>query len=275
MDLYNIFKTKISKGARNMKISTLAAGLFVVILPLAGVYGQGNVQKIPGIGNFGVRGSDSVKVKKPDPARIAEMIRDVQDVSLDVKENKLYPRRAHLVDSLGTYRITEAFDVLVKLLWSEPNFHVRVASASALGKLGDNRAVPVLLKACDDESVQIRLFSAHSLILLGMYNDKKVFTTLQAIAMGDGKDEWKTKIEPTINKGSSIDINSPVMKKLDEEVHKRTVSYIRKNALTYLNMLNPISVKPVLETLKADPDTAVSAAADKILKSPKYSRIKK
>ena len=43
----------------------------------------------------------------------------------------------------------------------------------------------------------------------------------------------------------------------------------------YLGIVNPSMSKPVLETLKADPDTAVSAAADKLLKSPKYNRIKK
>ena len=250
-----------------MKRFTLAAGLLVVILPLAVVYGQVNIQNIPGIGSFSLRGSDSIKVKKPDPARIVDMIRGVQDVSLDAKENKLYPRRAVLVDSLGVYRVTEAYDILVKLLRSEPNFHVRIASAAALGKLGDMQAVPVLLKACDDESVQIRLTSAFSLIRLGMANDKKVFTTLRAIAMGDGKETWKTE--------DKIDKSNPVAVKIDSLLQKQVVQRMRYRAAEYLGIVNPSMSKPVLETLKADPDTAVSAAADKLLKSPKYNRIKK
>jgi len=265
-----------------MKVSILTAGILVVMLPLSAVHSQGNVQEIPGVAKFGIRGSDSVKVKKPDPARIAEMIRDVQDVSLDAKEKKLYPTRAVLVDSLGTYRITEAYDVLVKLLRGEPNFHVRVASAMALGKLGDKRAILELLKACDDEAVQIRLFSAHSLILLGMYNNKKVFTTLQAIAMGDGKETWKTntgtyKYDPVTKTRTKIEnpVKSPAMAKQDSISHKIVVSMLRTKALTYLNLLNPVHTKPVIETLKTDADTTVSKSAAQLLKNPKYSRIKK
>src|SRR5512138_1420887 len=58
-------------------------------------------------------------------------------------------------------------DDLARTLASDPSYKVRVQAALVLGKLGDKRAVPALVKALKDSNATVRAVSCGALGKLG------------------------------------------------------------------------------------------------------------
>ncbi|MDG3007269.1 HEAT repeat domain-containing protein [Paludisphaera mucosa] len=87
------------------------------------------------------------------------LIEAVNDPSPDV--------RAEAAGALSSFPWRPGVLEAMLSLLDDPDEGVRVSSASALGYLGERRAVPALLGALNDPSAEVRRFARHSLKLLG------------------------------------------------------------------------------------------------------------
>ena len=105
--------------------------------------------------------------------------------------------RSLAVELLGEVKAEGAFERLREIL-EDPRDRSRGAAARGLGRLGDPRAVPVLLRVLEarDESADLRLDAAEGLCLLG---DSAVRAQVEAAAAGwsdpDTKDELRAMLE--------------------------------------------------------------------------------
>ncbi|MDH5541521.1 MAG: HEAT repeat domain-containing protein [Nitrospinota bacterium] len=73
----------------------------------------------------------------------------------------------YVVRAIGKRRLTEASEPLLKLLTSDTNSETKIVAITALGKCGDEKAIPALRNILDDEIPELVAETVSTLALLG------------------------------------------------------------------------------------------------------------
>ncbi len=94
---------------------------------------------------------------------------------IDSLSDPLPAIRTSAVQEAGKMKLKEAFGKLTELLEKDESPLVRDNAAFALGELGDNRAVPYLIKALRDSDEWVRKSAAKA---LGILKSKESFDAL-------------------------------------------------------------------------------------------------
>jgi len=150
-----------------------------------------------------------------------------------------------------------ALDSLITAL-KHKNEDVRAASASALGEIGNNRAVKPLIVATKDKSEDVR---AKASIALGKIGDTRAFEHLTGL-LNDESDFVRTH---TI--GALGDLGNPRSAKLLIPAFQSEDKFIRLSAARALGQIgDEIAIEPLEDMLSEDDEWDVRKAAAESLK---------
>lgn len=146
-----------------------------------------------------------------------------------------------------------AVPALVQLLQASPDAEVRLAAATALGKIGDIQAAPPLIAALDGADSHLCYAAALALAQLG----KPAVSPLTA-ALGTAKPQARAYIAFALAKlGPDAVSARPAL----EQALKDADARVRRNAADALGRLGDRAALPALTALAADPDLAVRLTA--------------
>jgi HEAT repeat protein len=110
----------------------------------------------------------------------------IQELDNPLERGRYKIVRSHAANALGRLGDPRAIPHLMRLLADDPHDHVRIIAAGSLGWLNAEEAIPLLVKRLDDPSVGPRSAAAEA---LGMLKADAAAERLAELLLDEGEDD--------------------------------------------------------------------------------------
>jgi HEAT repeat protein len=137
-------------------------------------------------------------------------------------------RRLEIINLSDSSGAAKHFEDFIVLLEKDPDYLVRAQSAVALGKLKNNQAIPVLLKALHDSNQWVRLDVINA---LGEINDPTAIPALHKTLTEDNSPDVRrttARILGKIGAQESIDVLIKALEDRDSGVAENSYQSLRQ-----------------------------------------------
>ncbi|MCD4812907.1 HEAT repeat domain-containing protein [bacterium] len=166
---------------------------------------------------------------------------------------------AETIMQLGFARSMKSVSLLCNMLTTYHGAEIRIASAKALGSIGDLKAIPVLIEALAHEDYLTRVAAAGALVKLGKSDE--AFAVLAEVAQKQNVEKWKIDVEDRVEQYSG---------KIKEQKREEYASSFRnaslpRKAITHLGKIGSEQALDAVEPALYDVDEFVRLRAGGVL----------